>query len=83
MFITTAIPAITPYFNIIQHDIIQFLLLKTLLKNYSEEFSKQLDLHNRNLKNVLIYFEDQRNIIICKKTLQNFLKVSGLKMDKS
>lgn len=51
---------------------------KTLLKDYSEEVSKQLELHNRNLKNVLIYFEEQHNIIICKKTLQNFLKVTGL-----
>lgn len=51
---------------------------KTLLKDYSEEVSQQLELHNRNLKNVLIYFEEQHNIIICKKTLQNFLKVTGL-----
>jgi transposase len=51
---------------------------KTLLKDYSEEVYKQLELHNRNLKNVLIYFEEQHNIIICKKTLQNFLKATGL-----
>ena len=51
---------------------------KTLLKDYSEEVSQQLELHNRNLKNVLIYFEEQHNIIICKKTLQNFLKATGL-----
>jgi transposase len=51
---------------------------KILLKDYSEEVSKQLELHNRNLKNVLIYFEEQHNIIICKKTLQNFLKATGL-----
>ena len=51
---------------------------KTLLKDYSREVSEQLELHNRNLKNVLIYFEEQHNIIICKKTLQNFLKVTGL-----
>jgi transposase len=51
---------------------------KTLLKDYCEEVSKQLELHNRNLKNVLIYFEEQHNIIICKRTLQNFLKVTGL-----
>ena len=51
---------------------------KTLLKNYSLEVSQQLELHNRNLKNVLIYFEEQHNIIICKKTLQNFLKVTRL-----
>lgn len=51
---------------------------KTILKDYSVEVSEQLELHNRNLKNVLIYFEEQHNIIICKKTLQNFLKVTGL-----
>ena len=51
---------------------------KTILKDYSKEVSQQLELHNRNLKNVLIYFEEQHNINICKKTLQNFLKVTGL-----
>ena len=51
---------------------------KTLLKDYSEEVSKQLELHNRNLKNVLTYFEENHNIKICKKTLQNFLKGTGL-----
>ncbi len=51
---------------------------KILLKNYSLEVSQQLELHNRNLKNVLIYFEEQHNIIICKKTLQIFLKVTRL-----
>lgn len=51
---------------------------KTLLKDYSEEVAKQLELYNRNLKNVLIYFEEQHNSIICKKKLQNFLKVTGL-----
>ena len=51
---------------------------KTVLKDHSEEVCKQLELHNRNLKNVLIYFEEQHNIIICKKTLQNFLKATGL-----
>ena len=51
---------------------------KTRLKGYSKEVSQQLELHNRNLKNVLIYFGEQHNIIICKKTLQNFLKDIGL-----
>jgi transposase len=51
---------------------------KTLLKDYSKEVCEQLELHNRNLKNVLIYFEEQHNITICKKTLQNFLKDTGL-----
>ncbi len=47
---------------------------KTLLKDYSEEVIQQLELHNRNLKYVLTYFEENHNIKICKKTLQNFLK---------
>ena len=51
---------------------------KTRLKSYSKEVAEQLELHNRNLKNVLVYFEEQHNIIICKKTLQNFLKDTGL-----
>jgi len=51
---------------------------KTLLRNYSKEVSEQLELHNRNLKNVLIYFEEQHGVVICKKTLRNFLKVNGL-----
>lgn len=50
---------------------------KTLLKDYSDEVSIQLELHKRNLKNVLIYFEENHNIKICKKTLQNFLKDTG------
>lgn len=52
--------------------------VKTRLKGHSKEVSQQLELHNRNLKNVLIYFEEQHNITICKKTLQNFLKETGL-----
>ena len=52
--------------------------VKTRLKDYGIEVSQQLELHNRNLKNVLIYFKEQHNIIICKKTLQNFLKGTGL-----
>ena len=51
---------------------------KTKLKDYGKEVSEQLELHNRNLKNVLIYFKMQHNIKICKKTLQNFLKDTGL-----
>ena len=43
---------------------------------------KQLKEHNRNLKNVLAYLEEQHNIIICKKTLQNFLKDTGLYLEE-
>ena len=52
--------------------------VKTRLKGYEEEVSRQVELHNRNLKNVLTYFKDRYQITICKKTLQNFLKDTGL-----
>lgn len=51
---------------------------KTRLKDYSKEVAEQLEFHNRNLKNVLIYFEEKHNIIICKRTLRNFLKDTRL-----
>jgi transposase len=52
--------------------------VKTRLIGYEEEIAKQLELHNRNLKNVLLYLEKEYNIKICKKTLLNFLKGTGL-----
>ena len=52
--------------------------VKTRLKELEEDISIQLELHSRNLKNVLLYLEKQHNIKICKKTLQNFLKGTGL-----
>ena len=52
--------------------------VKTRLKGLEEVVSGQLEIHNRNLKNVLLYFEEKHNIRICKKTLQNFLKDTGL-----
>jgi transposase len=52
--------------------------VKTRLKGHEEEIAKQLELHSRNLKNVLLYFDKEHNIKICKKTLQNFLKATGL-----
>ncbi len=52
--------------------------VKTRLNGYEDEVSQQLKLHNRNLKSVLTYFEEQHNISICKKTLQNFLKDTGI-----
>ena len=52
--------------------------VKTHLKGHEEEIAKQLELHSRNIKNVLLYFEEEHNIKICKKTLQNFLKGTGL-----
>ena len=56
--------------------------VKTRLKGLESEVEKQLKEHNRNLKNVLAYLEEQHNIIICKKTLQNFLKDTGLYLEK-
>jgi len=52
--------------------------VKTLLKGYEEVIEKQLELHSRNIKNVLLHLEKEYNIKICKKTLQNFLKDTGL-----
>jgi transposase/predicted phosphodiesterase len=52
--------------------------VKTRLKGYEQEIAKQLVLHHSNIKNVLHYFEEEHNIKICRKTLQNFLKVCGL-----
>ena len=52
--------------------------VKTRLKGLEEVLSKQLEIHSRNLKNVLLYLEEKHNIRICKKTLQNFLKDTGL-----
>ena len=57
--------------------------VKTRLKGLDSVIVEQLKEHNRNLKNVLIYLEKQHNIIICKKTLQNFLKDTGLYLEKS
>jgi transposase len=52
--------------------------VKTRLKGLEEVLSKQLEIHSRNLKNVLLHLEEKHNIRICKKTLQNFLKDTGL-----
>jgi transposase len=52
--------------------------VKTRLKGYEKEVREQVELHSRNLKNVISYFKEQHNITICKKTLQNFLKDAQL-----
>jgi len=57
--------------------------VKTRLKGLDNEIVEQLKVHSRNLKNVLTYLEEQHNIVICKKTLQNFLKDTGLYLEKS
>ena len=57
--------------------------VKTRLKGLEAVIAEQLEDHNRNLKSVLIYLQEQHNIIICKRTLQNFLKDTGLHLEKS
>ncbi len=52
--------------------------VKLRLKEYEQEVKEQLKEHNRNLKNVLLYLKEHHNISICKRTLQNFLKNTGL-----
>ena len=52
--------------------------VRTKLKGLETAIAEQLKEHSRNLKNVLLYLEKEQNIIICKKTLQNFLKDTGL-----
>jgi transposase len=56
--------------------------VKTRLKGLDTVIAEQLKEHNRNLKEVLVYLEEQHNIVICKKTLQNFLKDTGLYLEK-
>jgi len=56
--------------------------VKTRLKGLDKVIAEQLENHNRNLKNVLTYLEEEHNIVICKKTLQNFLKDTGLYLEK-
>ena len=57
--------------------------VKTRLKGLDTVIAEQLKDHSRNLKNVLTYLKEQHNIVICKKTLQNFLKDTGLYLEKS
>ncbi len=55
--------------------------VKTRLKGYEKEVAEQVELHGRNLKNVLSYFKEKHQITLCKKTLQNFLKDTGLYLE--
>ncbi|KAA6304935.1 hypothetical protein EZS27_043414 [termite gut metagenome] len=52
--------------------------IKARLKGYEKEVCEQVELHSRNLKNVIFYFKEHHHILICKKTLQNFLKEAQL-----
>ncbi len=52
--------------------------VKTKLKGLEKVIDQQLELHNRNIKNILSFIKEEHNINICKKTLQNFLKGARL-----
>jgi transposase len=47
---------------------------KRKLEQIKEQIPEMLEKHNRNLNLVLQEIDNQHNISICKKTLQNFLK---------
>jgi len=57
--------------------------VKTRLKGLEVEITEQMNDHSRNLKNVLTYLDELHGIVICKRTLQNFLKATGLHLEKS
>ena len=52
--------------------------VKTRLKGYEEVIKQQVELHNRNIKNILTFLKEEHNIIVCKRTLRNFLKDARL-----
>ena len=52
--------------------------VKTRLKGFEEVIIQQVELHNRNIKNILTFLKEEHNIIICKRTLRNFLKDARL-----
>jgi len=52
--------------------------VKTRLKGFEEVIKQQVVLHNRNIKNILTFLKEEHNIIICKRTLRNFLKDARL-----
>ena len=52
--------------------------VKTKLKGFEEVIGQQIELHNRNIKNILTFLKEEHNIIVCKRTLRNFLKDARL-----
>ena len=52
--------------------------VKTRLNGFEEVIKQQLELHNRNIKNILTFLKEEHNIIVCKRTLRNFLKDARL-----
>jgi transposase len=52
--------------------------VKTRLIGFEEVIKQQVELHNRNIKNILTFLKEEHNIIVCKRTLRNFLKDARL-----
>jgi len=52
--------------------------VKTRLNGFEEVIKLQIELHNRNIKNILTFLKEEHNIIVCKRTLRNFLKDARL-----
>jgi transposase len=52
--------------------------VKTRLKGLEEVLKQQVELHNRNIKNILTFLKEEHNITVCKRTLRNFLKDARL-----
>lgn len=52
--------------------------VKTRLRGLEQVIEQQIELHNRNIKNILTYLKEEHNIIVCKRTLRNFLKDARL-----
>ena len=52
--------------------------VKNKLKGFEEVIGQQIELHNRNIKNILTFLKEEHNIIVCKRTLRNFLKDARL-----
>jgi len=52
--------------------------VKSRLKGLEEVIKQQVELHNRNIKNILTFLKEEHNIIVCKRTLRNFLKDARL-----
>jgi len=46
--------------------------VKTRLKGFKKEISIQLEVQSKNLKNILLYLEDQHNIKICHRSCRIF-----------
>ena len=47
-------------------------------EGFEEVIELQIELHNRNIKNILTFLKEEHNIIVCKRTLRNFLKDARL-----